>query len=153
MCAIHVWPGQKHQRSHARNKRIISRRCYDLAVLRTVVCQIQRWPPVSSEPHVHRTPSNPGSAIFEGCCISWFGRHIASERSASRGAGFLSNSPVTTRSREWSHDNQCSPCAIDFFDSILTEKNEIWIAFENTSRGLHWLDWDQLPQGTPKLGL
>jgi [histone H3]-lysine36 N-dimethyltransferase SETMAR len=38
----------------------------------------------------------------------------------------------------------------NFFDSILTG-DEKWIAFDNTHRGLQWLDPDQVPEGTPKL--
>ena len=35
MCAFHVWPGHKHQRSQAGYKRIISRGCNDWADLRS----------------------------------------------------------------------------------------------------------------------
>ena len=37
----------------------------------------------------------------------------------------------------------------NFFDSILTG-DEKWITFDNTHRGLQWLDPDQVPEGTPK---
>jgi hypothetical protein len=37
----------------------------------------------------------------------------------------------------------------NFFDSILTE-DEKWIAFDNTHRGLQWLNPDLVPEGTPK---
>ena len=41
MCAFHFWPGQKHQKSHAGYKWIISRGCHDWADLRTVVWQVR----------------------------------------------------------------------------------------------------------------
>ena len=37
----------------------------------------------------------------------------------------------------------------NFFDSILTGDEKL-IAFDNTHRGLQWLDPDQVPEGTPK---
>ena len=43
-----------------------SRGCYDLADLRTVVCQIQRKRPVSPGLFAHWMPLNPRSSIFEG---------------------------------------------------------------------------------------
>ena len=61
MYDFHIWPLQKHQRSHAGNKRIISRGCHDRANYRTVVCHIQRRRPASPEPPAQLTPTNPRS--------------------------------------------------------------------------------------------
>ncbi len=170
MCALHVWPGKKYQRNHAGYKRLISSGCCDWAELRTMVRQIQSRRPVSPGPPAQWTPSNPRSSIFEGSCRRW----IECDKSAIANRVRMLPQTIINRLHEigkvckrgsWipfklTEDHKVQRMVTcqsmlsmakkaNFFDSILTG-DEKWIAFDNTHRGLQWVDPDQVPEGTPK---
>ena len=170
MSARHVWPGIKYQRNHAGYKRLISSGCCDWAELRTVVCQIQSRRPVSPGPPAQWTPSNPRLSIFEGSCRRWFecdksgignrvrilpennNQRITWDRKGLQAREM--DSFQTDRKPQGPENNTCQSMLsmakkANFFDLILTGDKK-WFAFDNTHRGLQWLDPDQMPEGTPK---
>ena len=126
---------------------------------------------LSLEPPAHWTPSNSRSSIFVGYCRRWFGgdkpgignrvwmlpannnQRITWHRNGVQGREVYSfqidRKPQDPENDHFSQSMLSIVKKANFFDLILTG-DEKWIAFDNTHRGLQWLDSDQVPLRTPK---